>query len=297
MKSEAPPQVESRRARMAVNVAVLLFGSAGLFAKWIQLPALQLAMWRVSISFFCLLMYNSLKKQVRSVSRQRFTRLVLAGILLAIHWWLYIASIQISTVAVGVVTFVSFPLFVTFLEPLFFTERLLPKNVLFAFLILAGVLLTIPEFRLSNTVTRAILLGLISALSYAALSLLNRRLAGELESTVIALYEQGTAVVVMVILFLFSGNAYKQPASHDFLLVFVLGSLLTAVAHTLYIQALSGLTARYTSIISALEVVYAVILAWLLLGERPTLRTIAGGLLILSVVIVNQWFGAKESVQ
>lgn len=67
MKSEAPPQVESRRARMAVNVAVLLFGSAGLFAKWIQLPALQLAMWRVSISFFCLLMYNSLKKQVRSV--------------------------------------------------------------------------------------------------------------------------------------------------------------------------------------------------------------------------------------
>jgi drug/metabolite transporter (DMT)-like permease len=277
-----------RQSLLFVNVSVLLFGSAGLFAKWIRLPALQLTLGRVLVSFICLFISIMAGRRSFQVSREQRLWLIAAGAMLAIHWWLYAASIQQASVAVGVVTFVSFPLFVTFIEPVFFRERLTVRNVAAALLIIAGVAVTVPEFRLDNDVTRAILLGLISAFAYAVLSLVNRHLTTALDSTVIAFYEQGTASIVLFLLLIFSRVPIVQPTAADIGLIILQGSVMTALAHTLYIRSLKGLTARLAGVISTLEVVYAVLLAWLLLGEVPALRTLAGGVVILAVVIFSQ---------
>ncbi|MDD8039846.1 MAG: DMT family transporter, partial [Acidobacteriota bacterium] len=72
----------------------------------------------------------------------------------------------------------------------------------------------------------------------------------------------------------------------DFALLAILGLLCTALAHTLFIAGMRRLSAQTASIISALEPVYGIALAALLLGERPSARTIAGGLIILTAVFV-----------
>ncbi len=65
----------------------------------------------------------------------------------------------------------------------------------------------------------------------------------------------------------------------------VLGVFCTAVAHALFIQAMRAVRAGVAAIASALEPVYGIALAWLLLGEVPALRTLAGGALILGAVL------------
>ena len=142
-----------KRAVISVNLAVFLFGTAGLFAKWISLPAIGITFGRVFFSSLSLLVFILCTRQPLRVRRRHAFLLVLAGGLLAVHWWLFLLSIQLSTVAVGTITFSAFPLFVTFLEPLAFHEKLRAGRVVSALLILLGVLLTVPQFTLENHIS------------------------------------------------------------------------------------------------------------------------------------------------
>lgn len=131
---------------------------------------------------------------------------------LAVHWTTFFQSIQSSSVAVGTITFSSFPLFLTFLEPLVFHEPLRPRSVVTALVLPAGVGITIPDLTLANQTTVGILWGLVSALAYAVLSLANRYLSGRYEARTICLYEQGTAAVVLLPALLFLG---EMPAPRE----------------------------------------------------------------------------------
>ncbi|MBD0270020.1 MAG: EamA family transporter, partial [Cyanobacteria bacterium Co-bin8] len=75
-------------------------------------------------------------------------------------------------------------------------------------------------------------------------------------------------------------------------LLLVLGVLCTALAHTLFIESLAVLRTQLASVISALEPVYGILLAVVLLGEIPNARTLAGGLLILgTTTVATYWEG------
>jgi drug/metabolite transporter (DMT)-like permease len=64
-----------------------------------------------------------------------------------------------------------------------------------------------------------------------------------------------------------------------------LGVVCTAVAHTLFIKGMKEIQAQTASIISSLEPVYGIILAFLFLREVPAGRTVLGGVIILSAVL------------
>lgn len=275
-----------KRGILAVNLAVLLFGLAGLFAKWIRLPAIAITFGRVLFSSLALGLYLLLRRQSVRVARPG-DRLLLAaaGGILALHWWAFLQSIQLSSVAIGTITFSSFPLFVTFLEPLLFRQRLERRNVFIALLILIGVLITVPEFSLDNRVFAGILIGMLSALAYAVLTLINKKLAGSLSGTVTAFWEQASAALVLLPLML---TVQVRPTLPDLALLLSLGVITTALAHTLFISSLKTLPAQLAGVCSSLETVYGILFALLLLGEIPTLREILGAVIIVGAVIAAQ---------
>lgn len=283
-----------KRAFLSVNLAVFLFGTAGLFAKWISLPAISITFGRVLFSSLALLAFALLTRQPLRIRWAHAFLLVLAGALLAVHWWLFLLSIQLSTVAVGTITFSAFPLFVTFLEPLVFHERLRGGQVLSALLILLGVLLTVPQFTLENKVSLGIVVGLVSALAYSVLALLNRYFMRYYPETVTALYEQGSAALLL------APSLFWVPFSpgvSDWAMLAFLGVMTTALAHTLFISSLKVLPAQVIGIASSMESVYGILLALLVLGEKPSLRELGGAAVIILVVVVSQlWQKAKKPV-
>ena len=177
----SPPRaaVPKKRAIAAVNTAVLLFGMAGLFARWIHLPAICIAFGRVLFSSAALGAFMAVRKQSYRLSEGRDAlRLIGAGAVLALHWWSFLRSIQLASVAVGTITFSTFPLFVTFREPLIFRRPLKPLRCAFAAVILAGALIAMPASSPESRSLPGFALGMVSALSYACLTLLNKSLAG-----------------------------------------------------------------------------------------------------------------------
>jgi ABC-2 type transport system ATP-binding protein len=70
---------------------------------------------------------------------------------LAVHWVAFFQSINVSSVAIGLLSFSSFPLFTAALEPILLRQRLRGAELAGALLVLPGIYLLVPSLSLSDT--------------------------------------------------------------------------------------------------------------------------------------------------
>ena len=278
---------------LSVHLAVLLFGLAGLFGKWVDLPPTWIVLGRTTFAAVFLGGMMRWRKESWLPPQARDRRLmILSGAMLAFHWVAFFASIQLSTVAIGLLTFSSFPVFTTLLEPLVGQGKLTFRNLLLAGITLLGVALVVPPLDLSLDYTQGALWGLASGFSFAILALVNRPLSGRHPARRIALWQDGTAALLLLPVIWLQP---AQPSLQDVSLLVVLGVVFTGVSHTLFIAGLKELSARLASLIATLEPVYGVLAAALLLGEIPTPQTLLGGGLILGATAWASWQQRREA--
>jgi drug/metabolite transporter (DMT)-like permease len=268
-----------------IHIAVFLFGFAGLFGKFLSCSPLYLVFGRTffaAIALLCFARFFS-KTALLDFTKKQILFFLLQGVLLAVHWWSFFLSIQISSVAIGLITYSTFPLFVTFLEPLFFKEKLQQIDIIIAGTVFIGILLVIPDFNFSNNITKGSFFGIISGLTFAFLALVNRRNARISDSIAIAFYQNIFAAMFLILPILFFQIAPPQPS--DFPHLIFLGVVCTALAHTLFIKSLTVIRAQTASVIAGLEPVYGIILAFFMLNEIPQARTLLGGMVIIGTTL------------
>ena len=270
---------------MEIHSAVFLFGLSGLFGKFLMLPSTIIVLGRAFFSsIFLLILILYVKKELKLKKKKHYFYLIIMGVLLAIHWSTFFESIQVSTVAIGLLTFSTFPVFVTFLEPFFLRERLKLFDVLIAIVTLLGVMLVIPKFQFGNSSTKGVMWGIVSGFTYAILSMLNKRFVKEYSSIVIAFYEQSIATIVLIPFLFLNKPIFSLK---DILVLVLLGIVFTGISHSLFINGLKNIKTQTASIIASLEPVYGIVFAVFLLREIPTLREILGGIIILSTVFYS----------
>lgn len=268
-----------------LHVAVMLFGLAGVAAQFVEIPAVLVALGRVVCSSLLLLIIAIVKKEsLKLNSGKDYCMIILTGMVMAIHWTTFFQSVQVSTVAIGTITFSTFPLFLTFIEPIVFHEKLRSQSVLSAILLLIGVMITIPEFSMENHTTIGIIWGMVSSLSYAILTLANRYFSPRYAARTVCLYEQGSAAIVLLPA-LFLVKTTWRPL--DLAGIAFVGFICTAFAHSLYVSAQKSVRAQTAGIISGMETVYGILYALLFLGEVPSIRELAGGIVILGVAMYS----------
>lgn len=268
-----------------LHIAVMLFGLSAVTAQYVNVPAIMAALGRVICSSILLFSIAVIKKDsLRLNSKKDYVMIILTGAVMAVHWTTFYQSIQVSTVAIGTITFSTFPLFLTFIEPLIFHEALRRRNILCAVFLLIGVIITIPEFSMSNHTTIGVVWGMISSFSYALLTLANRYFSARYPSRIICMYEQGTAAVVLFPAVFIVDTVWRI---QDIAGVAFVGFICTAFAHSLYVSAQKNVRAQTAGIISGMETVYGIFYALLFLREIPTIRELVGGAVILSVAMYS----------
>lgn len=268
-----------------LHIAVMLFGLAGVVAQFVEVSAVMVALGRVVCSSSLLLLIALMKKdRLRLDSKKDVFLIILTGVVMAAHWTTFFQSIQVSTVAIGTITFSTFPLFLTFIEPVVFHEKIRRQSIFSAVILFIGVLITIPEFSMANHTTIGIIWGMICSLTYAILTLANRYFSSQYAARTICLYEQGSAAIVLLpALFLVKTTWRPQ----DFAGVAFVGFICTAFAHSLYVTAQKSVKAQTAGIVSGMETVYGIVYALLFLGEIPSGRELLGGAVILSVAMYS----------
>lgn len=281
-----------RNSIVLLHLAVMLFGFSAVLGQFVSAPAVIIAGGRVIFSSIALLIFSLVTKaSLKLRSKKDYGIALFTGVVLAVHWTTFFQSIQSSSVAIGTITFSAFPLFLTFLEPLVFHEKLKFRSVISALVLLLGVGITIPSFSLENETTIGIVWGLISALAYGVMSLSNRYLSGFYESRTICLYEQGTAAVVLLpALFLLQ----VQWTVENVVGIAAIGLVCTAIAHSLYVAAQRNVKAQTAGVISGMETVYGILFAFMFLGEVPGVRELIGGAIILGVAVFSSLTSSKK---
>jgi drug/metabolite transporter (DMT)-like permease len=265
-------------ALVALHAAVILFGFAGLFGKWLALSPVAIVLGRTAIAAAALGILR-----IRAGERAPFdVRLAANGIVLALHWVSFFAAIQVSTVAVGLLGFASFPLFTLVIERVFLARPIHRREATTVILVTVGLVLIVPEVSLANAIVQGLAWGLVSGFTFALLAVMNRRWAMARPATDIAFWQNALAAIALLPFALASPWALGDVGAREIALLVVLGLACTALAHTLFIAALANVTAHTASVIAALEPVYGIALALALLGEVPSLRTLAGGALIVA---------------
>jgi drug/metabolite transporter (DMT)-like permease len=263
----------------AVHLAVFLFGAAGLFGKLVHLPATLIVLGRVGFAapaLYLLLFASGVSVSLKN--RIDILGLAATGGLMALHWVAFFRAIQVSTVAVGTLTFSTFPVFTAFLEPLVFRERFRIADAALSVIAFCGVALVIPIYDFANDIFRGALWGVLAGFTFALLSVANRKFVRRYPGRLVAFYQMVTAAGVLFP-FLFVETAALRIG--DLFRLILLGVVFTAVAHSLFIGGMRRVNAHTASVIACLEPVYGILLAALLLGETPTPRILFGGAVIL----------------
>ncbi|HEX8740614.1 MAG TPA: DMT family transporter [Casimicrobiaceae bacterium] len=274
-------------ALLRLHAAVALFGAAALFGRWVGLPATSIVLARTAFAALALTTAAAASGR-RAMPGRPTLALAVNGALLAFHWVAFFAAVQRTSVAIALVGYASFPLFVVLFERAEGGQGGRggwAGRVGVAALVVAGLLLTVPSFAPGDRGAQGLLLGVLSGLAFAILVLRNRSLVARFEPLTIALWQNLAAAVFLVPVVLVTPGS-RVPTAADWMLLIVLGVACTALAHTLFIASMRRVSAHTASVVAALEPVYGIAFAGVLLAEIPSVRTLAGTALIVVAAVV-----------
>jgi drug/metabolite transporter (DMT)-like permease len=269
---------------LETHAAVLLFGLAGLFGKFLDLPAWTIVLGRTVFATAALGVVLVVARPAKMPRGVRTTLLFgLLGALLAIHWILFFLAIQVSTVAVGLLAFSTFPIFITLFEPWWFDEKRRTIDGITALLVMMGLCIMVYPSPFGGQIFYGVFWGILSGFTFAILSLLNRKWVREYPPVVIAFYQN--AFAALLLLPMMAGLDVNIGAGQWGWLA-LLGVVCTALSHALFIRGLNYVRAQLASVIACLEPVYGIVFAYLLLDEIPSAHTLAGGAVILMTTLL-----------
>lgn len=261
----------------------MLLGGTALFSKLIPLSALDITFGRSLPAFLMLFLFVKLSGESLKLNtlKDYFIGLGL-GILMAIHWVTYFASMQYASVSVGIIALFTFPVITVLLEPFFENIKICWQDIVSALVVLFGIWLIVPTVSLSNEVTLGVVIGIISAFLYALRNLLHRKHFSHYSGAKAMAYQ--IMVICPCLIFFVSDDLFSSSGS-TLMLLLLLGTIFTALPHAMIATALKHLRAKTFSLVACMQPLYGVLFATIMLSERPNLQTLIGGLLVISAAI------------
>ena len=280
---------------LELHIAVLLFGGTALFSKLIPLNALNITVLRCVVAALVLaLIVKASKSKLRLHSSKDYFVAIGLGIVVSLHWVTYFSSMQLSSIAIGMIAFFTYPVMTVLVEPIFTGNKIKKGDVVSGLIVLLGVILLIPEANLGNDVTLGIAMGVLSAAFFTARNLLHKRYFSAYSGSKAMFYQTGVAVLFLAP---WSTIDTSQIELNVWWLVLLLGVIFTAAPHALFTAALRHLSAKTVSLVSCLQPFYGAVLALIFLGETLDIKTVIGGVLVVATAIFETQQSRKQQKQ
>jgi drug/metabolite transporter (DMT)-like permease len=270
------------RWNLAVATLAASWGLIAVIVREVDLDAQVLVFYRLFFAALTLGIVAIVLRKLPLLRLQRHRgRIVLIGVTLAAHWFLYFATIKLSSVAVAVLMAYLAPLAIAIIAPFVLPE---PRSrVALAALVPAagGVALVALGGEEGGAVRPlALATGLLTAATYAALVLMTKRIAAEVPVLALSFWNYAVASVAIAPLLLRADRVL--PTASELPPVLALGVVFTALSGYLYIWFLRHVTAQAIGILAYIEPVSAALLAWAVLDEALTWQVVVGGLLVIA---------------
>lgn len=278
---------KERRGYLYALLAVALFSSSPVLVRWAaSVSSFEITFWRLSLATLTVFVLARATGRRVPLALFRSWRFVLYGLVIALHFFLYVASLFLTSVAHALALVYTAPLFIAVLSRVALGEALAPRQWAGVGMGVAGVAILSgfqPAATPRELVGDALAVG--SAVAFAVYSVVGRA-----ERARVGLLEYAAAVYGWGALWLLPAAALAAAGSRydarSVLSLVGLGIGPLGTGHTLYNAALRRISATSASLIATLEVVGGVLLSALLLGELPAANSIVGAAVILAGIVL-----------
>lgn len=275
---------------------MLLWGTTAILGKSIRIEALPLVFYRVAIVTVLMAAVLARRGVPFRVPWRRAAELAGAGVLVALHWVLFYATIKLAGVSVAVLCLSTISFFTALLEPLVFRRRVRWYELFLGALVVLGVVLLLRAEVALRGSGKGLAMGLASAFFAAAFGTWNGSLVSRERAERMTLYELAAAGVACGVCF-FAFGGFVAPWNVtlvDWALLAILAVACTLLPWLWSLRVLETLSPYTVAISVSLEPVYSILFAFLLWPheERLTARFYAGGSVLIALVFVN---GALKS--
>lgn len=264
--------------------ATLFVSTSGVLGRYISMPAEAIILCRAFLAAIFMYGFCKFKKIDFTIkSKKDRNSFILSGFLMGGHWVTYFYALKLSNVALGMLSIYTFPVITTFLEPLFSKQRISKVHVLLAILVFIGVYNLVPEFSIENDQLQGVLFGILSAFFYALRNLTVKNDVKNYNGSMLMFYQMIVVTIFLIPTIFFSD--FSNTINEIPLLILV-ALLTTAIGHTLMVNSLKHFSATTTGIISSVQPIFGIIIAYIFVNEIPSYNVfIGGGLILLTVVI------------
>ena len=280
------------KSRLQLLSAMGIFGTVGIFVKFIPLPSATTAFCRgiLGVAFLILVMVLTQQKPDRVAIRKNLRVLLLSGVAIGLNWVLFFEAFHYTSVAIATVCYYLAPLFLILMSPLI-GERLTGKKLLCIAVAFAGMAL-LSGITDSANVTGDQLLGIAlatgAAILYASVMLLNKKLSPIPANDKTILQLGAASLVIVPYLLLTDGFSFEGLTSGGWVSLLIVGIVHTGVAYAMYFDSMKNLPAHTIAIFSYLDPVLAVVLSALVLKEPLSLWGGIGAVLILGSALYSE---------
>ncbi|NIG54810.1 DMT family transporter [Chitinophaga sp. Cy-1792] len=286
-----------RKSFLLLHTSILLAGFTGIFGKLISLNEISLVWFRLSLSFILLLTGLKLSGRFVGYGASAARKMALSGILPALAWVFFYASIKYGNISVAVICFCMTGFFTAVLGPVIQRRKLIIAELLLSLLTVAGIGLI---FHFDTAFRLGIILGVISSLLNAFYIIANEGLVKRYEATMINYYQMlgGTVAVGLILpfyVYAFPG-ARLLPDMTELGYLLLLASFCTIGIYVLVAEALKQISAFTVNLCFNLEPVYSIILAMLFFNEGRMLgfSFYVGLTLILASVVLQMFLAGRN---
>ncbi|HSI68674.1 MAG TPA: DMT family transporter [Gillisia sp.] len=287
------------------HVIVFIWGFTAVLGALITLDAVPLVWYRMLLATGFIYLWILWKKKNLKVDRSKLLLLIVAGVVIALHWLTFFGAIKVSNVSITLALLSTGAFFTSILEPIFYKRKLVGYEVIFGLVVMLGLYII---FRVETDYYLGIILGLISAFLSAVFTLMNGKLIKHAAPSVISFYELLTGVVA-ISLYLFyitistSGESgfnvdFFSLSENDWFYIFLLASVCTAYAFIASVAVMKHLSPYTIMLTINLEPVYGIILAFLVFGNKEQMHPqfYYGAAIILATVVLNGYLKTKRKI-
>ena len=291
---------DRKSAIIKLSLAMLIFGSIGVFRRYIPLSSAWMACVRGVIgTVFLVCVVAASKKHIdKKAIRKNLVLLLISGAAIGVNWILLFEAYRYTTVAIATLCYYMAPVIVILLAPVLLKEKMTAKKSVCAAVAIAGMLLVSGIFDGGAVVGGSgtgILFGLGAAMFYASVMLMNQFIKdiSAYDKTIMQL--GGAALVVLPYSVFTSGvQEFTALTVPQILLLLAVGIVHTGIAYWLYFGSMDKLSGQTVAVYSYIDPAFAVVLSVLALREETDALGIIGAVLILGSTLFSEWTGKKK---
>ena len=285
---------DEKKAKLQLILSMGIFGTIGIFVKYIDMPSSLIAMTRGILGgiFVLLFMLFTKGRGDRQNTKKYLPKLIITGIVMAFNWICLFEAYNYTTVAIATLCYYMQPVFLTLASPAVLGEKLSAKKVICVFIALLGMAFVSGVFGSNGAAATkpiGIILGLVAGVLYTVVVLMNKKMT-DMDSYEMTTSELLSAGLIMIpYCFLTGSFEGVQPTTLNLIMLMIVCFGHTGIAYVLYFGSFPKVKAQTVAIFGYIDPIVSIILSALLLKEPFGINCAIGAILILGSTFISEY--------